>query len=210
MPKPRRSRTVRPPARAAALPRHGGLAVPWITGWFDGRPYFGVNFPVRRIQAIKHRLCQFCRQPLGRRIGLVVRPADSAVGYVDEPGMHPECLDYAVAVCPMLNGSMDRYRTGPPAAVAGLLAVQASRAGQPAEAYEAWYITPSGYEIAYGPDGTVLGIRLDVPVLMKRPVRAAARPRLTREQALLLRQVLDLEAVRAVESLLDIPGDTPS
>ncbi|MET9081422.1 hypothetical protein ABZX77_05885, partial [Streptomyces sp. NPDC004237] len=102
MPKPRRSRAVRPPARAAALPRHGGLAVPWITGWFDGRPYFGVNFPLRRIQTIAHGLCQFCREPLGRRIGLVVRPADIAAGYVDEPGMHPECLDYAVAVCPML------------------------------------------------------------------------------------------------------------
>lgn len=193
MPKPRRSRMARPPARAAALPRHGGLAIPWITGWFDGRPYFGVNFPVRRIQAITHRLCQFCRQPLGRRIGLIVRPADSTVGYVDEPGMHPECLDYAVAVCPMLNGSMDRYRVSPPAAVAGLIAVQASRAGKPAEAYEAWYITPSGYEIAYGAGGTVLGIRLDVPVLMKRPVRQAARPRLTGEHAEMLRAVLDLE-----------------
>ncbi|MFJ8153921.1 cell envelope biogenesis protein OmpA [Streptomyces sp. NPDC094468] len=194
MPKPRRSRAVRPPARAAALPRHGGLAVPWITGWFDGRPYFGVNFPLRRIQCIKYRLCQFCREPLGRRIGLIVRPADIAVGYVDEPAMHPECHDYAVAVCPMLNGSLDHYRAAPPAAVAGLIAVQASRAGKPAEAYEAWYITPSGYEIAYGPDGAVLGIRLDVPVLMKRPVRAAARPRLTDEHAALLRQVLALES----------------
>jgi hypothetical protein len=180
MSKPRRSRTVRPPARAAALPRHGGLAVPWITGWFDGRPYFGVNFPLR--------------QPLGRRIGLVVRPADSAHGYVDEPGMHPECLDYAIAVCPMLNGAMNRYRAGPPAAVAGLLASTPARAGKPAEAYEAWYITPNGYEIAYVPGGTVLGIRLDVPVLMKKPVRAAARPRLTPEQAALLRAVLDLES----------------
>lgn len=193
MPKPRRSRAVRPPARAAALPRHGGLAVPWITGWLDGRPSFGINFPLRRIQCITHRACQLCRQPLGRRIGLVVRPADAGAGYVDEPGMHPECLDYAVAVCPMLNGSMDRYRTTLPAAVAALVAVQASRAGKPAEAYEAWYITPSGYEIAYGPDGAVLGIRLDVPVLMKRCVRAAARPRLTSEQSALLRQVLDLE-----------------
>ncbi|WP_416976684.1 cell envelope biogenesis protein OmpA [Streptomyces sp. T028] len=194
MPKPRRPRAVRPPARAAALPRHGGLTVPWITGWFDGRPYFGVNFPVRRVQAITYRLCQFCRQPLGRRIGLVVRPADSTAGYVDEPGMHPECLDYAVAVCPMLNSTMDRYRAKPPAAVAGLLASTPARAGKPAEAYEAWFITPNGYEIAYGPDGTVLGIRLDVPVLMKKPVRAAARPRLTDEHAALLRAVLDLES----------------
>lgn len=194
MPKPRRSRAVRPPARAAALPRHGGLTVPWITGWFDGRPYFGINFPLRRIQTITHGLCQFCRGPLGRRIGLIVRPADISAGYVDEPGMHPECLDYAVAVCPMLNGTLDHYRAAPPAAVASLIAVQASRAGKPAEAYEAWYITPSGYEIAYGPDGAVLGIRLDVPVLMKRPVRAAARPRLTDEHAALLRQVLDLES----------------
>ncbi|MFJ2004776.1 cell envelope biogenesis protein OmpA [Streptomyces chartreusis] len=194
MPKSRRSRTVKPPARAAALPRHGGLTVPWITGWFDGRPYFGVNFPIRRIQAITHRLCQFCRQPLGRRIGLVVRPADSAVGYVDEPGMHPECLDYAVAVCPLLNGAMDQYRSAPPSVVAGLLASTPARAGKLAEAYEAWFVTPSGYEVAYGPDMTVLGIRLDVPVLMKRPVRAAAQPRLTDEEAALLRQVLGLES----------------
>ncbi|MFC4506603.1 MULTISPECIES: hypothetical protein [Streptomyces] len=89
---------------------------------------------------------------------------------------------------------MDRYRPGPPAAVAGLIAVQASRAGQPAEGYEAWYITPSVYEIAYGQDGTMLGIRLDVPVLMKKPVRAAARPRLTDEHTALLRQVLELES----------------
>ncbi|MFF2094821.1 hypothetical protein [Streptomyces sp. NPDC058202] len=168
--------------------------MPWITGWFNGRPQFGVNFPVRRIQCITHRLCQFCRQPLGRRIGIVVRPADISAGYVDEPGMHPECLDYALAVCPMLNGAMDRYRSQPPAAVAHLVALQASRAGQPAEAYDAWFITPSGYEIAYGADGSVLGLSLDVPVLMKRPVRTAAQPRLTDEQAALLRQVLDLES----------------
>jgi hypothetical protein len=175
-------------------PRHAGMAVPWITGWSDGRPWFGVNFPLRRIQAVAHRLCQLCGQPLGRRIGLVVRPADSHVGYVDEPGMHPDCLDYAIAVCPMLNGAMDRYRPEPPSPVAHMIAVQPSRAGKPAEAYEAWYITPSGYEIAYGPDGTVLGIRLDVPVLMKKPVRAAARPRLTDEHAAQLRHVLDLES----------------
>ncbi len=108
--------------------------------------------------------------------------------------MHPECLDYAVAVCPMLNGAMDHYRSGPPATVAGLLASTPARAGKPAEAYEAWFITPSGYEIAYAADGMVLGIRLDVPVLMKRPVRAAAHPRLTDEHAALLRQVLALES----------------
>lgn len=213
MPKPRRTRPIRPPARAATLPRHGGLAVPWITGWFGGRPYFGVNFPLRRIQCVVHRLCQFCHQPLGRRIGLIVRPADISATYVDEPAMHPECLDYAVGVCPMLNGALDQYRAVPPAAVTSLIAVQASRAGKPAEAYEAWYITPSGYEIAYGTDGAVLGIRLDVPVLMKKPVRAAARPRLTREQTALLRQVLDLEAVNLVESLLtpqEAPHDQPS
>ncbi|MFJ6730030.1 hypothetical protein ACIQPQ_34535 [Streptomyces sp. NPDC091281] len=197
MPQARRSRAVRPPARAAALPRHGGLTVPWITGWFDGRPYFGVNFPVRRVQCVVHRLCQFCRQPLGRRIGLVVRPADLAVGYVDEPGMHPACLDYAVAVCPMLNGTMDRYRAAPPAAVARLVALTASRAGLPAEAYDAWYITPSGYHVAYGPDGSVLGIRLDTPVLLKKPLRAAARPRLTEEHAARQRAVIDLEQLPA-------------
>lgn len=200
MPKSRR-RPVRPPARAAALPRHGGLAVPWITGWFEGRPYFGINFPLRRIQAITQRRCQFCRHPLGRRIGLIVRPADIGVGYVDEPGMHQECLEYSVAVCPMLNGTLDHYRTRPPAAVAGLLGASSSRAGQLAEAYEAWYITPSGYDIAYGPDGTVLGIRLDVPVLMKKPVRAAARPRLTDEEAAVLRAVLDLEQLTAASTM---------
>ncbi|MYR59039.1 hypothetical protein GTY54_23290 [Streptomyces sp. SID625] len=131
--------------------------------------------------------------PLGRRIGLVVRPADIVVGYVDEPGMHPECLDYTVAVCPMLNGSLDHYRSTPAAALTGLIAANASRAGKPAEAYDAWFITPSGYEIAYGSDGAVHGISLHVPVLMKRRVRAAARPRLTDNQAALLGSLLGLE-----------------
>ncbi|MFK0172640.1 hypothetical protein ACIQU5_27970 [Streptomyces sp. NPDC090306] len=159
----------------------------------NGHPTFGINFPIRCIEAIKQRRCQFCWQPLGRRIGLVVRPADVTAGYVDEPGMHPECLDYSVAVCPMLNGSMQQYRTRPPAAAERVVSWTPERAGHAAEAFDAWYITPSGYEIAYGPTGRVLGISLaDVPVLMKKPIRAAAKPRLSDEDADQLRAVLDL------------------
>ncbi|MFJ6841385.1 cell envelope biogenesis protein OmpA [Streptomyces griseoluteus] len=188
----RRPRKPRPPARAKSRPRHGGLVVPWVTGWNGDRPAFGILFPLRRITAVTQRRCQLCGQQLGRRIGLVVRPRDIEAGYSSEPGMHPECLDYATTACPMLNGSLDSYRQQPPSAVAHLVTSASPRQGLAAEAYDAWYITPSGYEVAYDPGGEVLGISLDVPVLMKKPVRTAAAPRLTGKDAELLRAVLDL------------------
>jgi hypothetical protein len=180
------------PARCAGRPLHGGLVVPWITGWADGRPYLGVNFGIRRRQAITHRLCQIDGQPLGRRIGLLVRPADVEAGWVDEPGMHPECLDYSILACPMLTGALDTYRGRPPAGIAGLLAPDSPRHGHAADAYDAWFISPSGYQISYADDGTVRGLSLDVPVLMKRPVRAAARPRLSMQDEAALRFLVDL------------------
>lgn len=192
MPNPSRARKRHAPAHCAARPRRGGLVVPWITSWIDGRPYLGVNSPMRVRQALVMGLCQICGQQLGRRIGLLVRPADIEIGWTGEPGMHPDCLQYSTAVCPMLNGSVHEYRARPPAALVGLLAPNGEHGGYPADAFDAWFITPNGYQVAYTAERGVCGLSLDVPVLMKRPVRSAAPPRLTRQDEAALRALLRL------------------
>jgi hypothetical protein len=186
-----------PPATPpyADRPTAGGLVVPWITARVGDRPYFGSNDPFRIQRALVERLCQICGTPLGRRIHLLVRPADVEAGWTAEPGLHPECRALSVRTCPMLNGVLDRYRQGPPAALAHLSGQPGGpRAGARAEAWDDWWITPSGYRLRWDPDrpSRLLGLNLDVPVLRKSPVRTAAGPDL--EDLLdLARRALGLE-----------------
>jgi hypothetical protein len=91
----RRSAPPAPPPYADR-PTAGGLVVPWITARVGDRPYFGSNDPFRIQRALVERLCQICGTPLGRRIHLLVRPADVEAGWTAEPGLHPECRALSV------------------------------------------------------------------------------------------------------------------
>ncbi|MFJ6138898.1 cell envelope biogenesis protein OmpA [Kitasatospora sp. NPDC092286] len=184
------------PIRCAGRPTLGGLVVPWITLHAGGRYLFGALDKDRRERALAERRCQVCGQSFDERICLAVRPADIRVGYTGEPGMHPECLAYSVRACPMLSGEATRYRATP--ASSGLPGVAEAghgpRAGRPADAFDAWWITPSSYRVKTDPEhaGQLLGVDLDVPVLRKRPIRPAVGPDLDSLLAL-ARQALGLE-----------------
>lgn len=188
------------PVRCAARPRRSGLVVPWISYAHGERVAFGSIDPIRRHQAFLTKLCQVCGQRLEERICLVVRPMDARVGYAPEPGLHPECLVMSKKQCPMLNGSAAAYRSSPlsrhpagrpctdPACSCPELASDDShqvRAGRPADAFEAWMIAAEHYRLTPDPDhrGAILGVDLRVPVLRVRPIREAAGPRLSREEA---------------------------
>ncbi|MFF8932264.1 cell envelope biogenesis protein OmpA [Streptomyces longwoodensis] len=179
------------PERCARRPLSGGLVVPYVTLIHDGHAAFGVLDADKAHAAFRRRLCQICGQPLDERCFLLVRPADAAEGRSPEPALHPECLPYAAAHCPMLNGTRTHYRRSPVLAShpAGRPCSEPScrclsgttdeghtaRSGSPADRYEAWMIHTRNYRLLSPPDRPDVpsGISLDVPVLRRRVLRAA-------------------------------------
>ncbi|ONK13256.1 cell envelope biogenesis protein OmpA [Streptomyces sp. MP131-18] len=200
------------PVRCAHRPTSGGLVVPAVSLVHNGHAVFGNLDAARVREAFRHRLCQICAQPLTERLYVIVRPADEANGRSVEPALHPECLRYAHAQCPVLNGSATHYRdrsvlaTHPAFRPCGDPTCpypdkvkpgkdEAARRGQLVERYEAWMIALEHYRLVPGKDNpsAPAGIALDVPVLRKRLLRQAALP--PEAEALLgqLRALLDLE-----------------
>ncbi|WP_199839321.1 cell envelope biogenesis protein OmpA [Streptomyces sp. NRRL F-5122] len=179
------------PHRCARRPLAGGLVVPWVSLIHDGHAAFGSLDADRARTAFLHRLCQIRGQPLNERCFLIVRPADVAQGCSPEPALHPECLPYAAAHCPMLNGTATHYRHRPVLAThpAGRPCTDPScpcpartpddghtaRSGSPADRYEAWMIHTRSYRLtgASGQADVPAGISLDVPILRRRVLRTA-------------------------------------
>ncbi|MGW7365413.1 cell envelope biogenesis protein OmpA [Streptomyces sp. NPDC054841] len=180
------------PQRCARRPLAGGLVVPWVSLIHDGHAAFGSLDAERSRTAFLRRLCQICGQPLDERCFLIVRPADAAQGHSPEPALHPECLPYAAAHCPMLNGTATHYRRSPVLAShpAGRPCTDpscpcpsgspdeghAARSGSPADRYEAWMIHTRNYRLVFPPDRPDVpsGISTSVPVLRRRVLRTAA------------------------------------
>ncbi|NEA20746.1 hypothetical protein [Streptomyces halstedii] len=96
----------------------------------------------------------------------------------------------------MLSGEATAYRATPASsALPGVAeAGHGPRAGRPADAFDAWWITPSSYRVKTDPENAsqLLGVDLDVPVVRKRPIRPAVVPDLESMLAL-ARQALGLE-----------------
>ncbi|MEJ8654960.1 cell envelope biogenesis protein OmpA [Streptomyces sp. MS1.AVA.4] len=199
------------PQRCARRPLAGGLVVPWVSLIHGGHAAFGSLDAGRARTAFLRRLCQICGQPLNERCFLIVRPADVAQGVSSPPALHPECLPYAAAHCPMLNGTATHYRRSPVLAShpAGRPCTDPScpcpsrspdeghtaRSGQPADRYEAWMIAAQHYQLVPRQDapGDPAGIDLDVPILRKRALREAVLPADHAALLDLLRTALDLE-----------------
>lgn len=195
------------PQRCARRPLAGGLVVPWVSLIHGGHAAFGSLDADRALTAFLHRLCQICGQHLDERCFLIVRPADAAQGCSPEPALHPECLPYAAAHCPMLNGTATHYRQRPvlashpagrpctdPSCPCPSLSPDeghAARSGSPADRYEAWMIHTRNYRLVFPPDrpDAAAGISLDVPVLRSRVLRTA---HLTAEQERLMGLVRSL------------------
>ncbi|WP_307813641.1 cell envelope biogenesis protein OmpA [Streptomyces sp. N35] len=179
------------PERCAHRPRAGGLVVPYVTLIHNGHAAFGTLDADKTRRAFTQRLCQICEQPLNERCFLIVRPADVTEGCSPEPALHPECLPYTAAHCPMLNGTARHYRASPVLAhhPAGRPCTDpacpcpartpdgghTARSGRPADRYEAWMIHTSTYQLVHRPDRPDMpsGIRLDVPILRRRVLRTA-------------------------------------
>ncbi|MDN3029437.1 cell envelope biogenesis protein OmpA [Streptomyces sp. S.PB5] len=122
----------------------------------------------------------------------MVRPADVLKGSSPEPALHPECLPYTAAHCPMLNGTATHYRRSPvlashpagrpcadPACACPPRTTDEShtaRSGSLADRYEAWMIHTRNHHLVFAPERPDVpsGISLDVPVLRRRVLRTAA------------------------------------
>jgi hypothetical protein len=160
------------PLRLAGRPTMGGLVVPWISVQHrDGRAILGAIHGSRTDTCIRQRRCQTCGDPLGERIVLFARPRDIARGYIAEPALHPDCAAYSAKACPMINGSMTKYRTSPHKVdgkpcgepgcdCAGWISAddQKARSDQPAEPWFALWITPGDYRTAVNEHGKLVGI----------------------------------------------------
>lgn len=200
------------PQRCAHRPLAGGLVVPWVSLVHNGHAAFGSINTKRAIQAFLSRLCQICGQALDERCFLIVRPADMKAGYAPEPALHPECLPYAAAQCPMLNGVATRYRQHPilekhpagrpcadpacPCPGRSPGQDHSARSGRPADRYEAWMISSQEYRLAARADAPEIpaGISLAVPILRRRLLREAALPADAARLLELLHSALDLDA----------------
>ncbi|MEU9370429.1 hypothetical protein AB0D71_38335 [Streptomyces avermitilis] len=99
------------PQRCLRRPLSGGLVVPYVSLIHGGHATFGSLDAERARTAFVRRLCQICGERLEERCFLIVRPADVVRGISPEPALHPECLPYTAAHCPMLNGAVTHYRS---------------------------------------------------------------------------------------------------
>lgn len=200
------------PVRLADRPTVGGLVVPWISVQHrDGRAALGAVHGSRVDTCLMGRRCQTCGGLLGDRLVLFARPRDFARGYVAEPGMHPDCAAYSAKACPMVNGSMGRYRAsrhnveGKPCGEQGCDCPgwvsadnQDARLAGGAEAWFAVWLRLSDYGLATDEKGALLGIAVtQVKPLKVRPLNDQAREQERMLSALLAgRELLGLEAAR--------------
>lgn len=194
------------PERCRHRPLSGGLVVPYVSLIHGGHAVFGTLDANRARIAFLRHLCQICRQPLDERCYLIVRPADIPRSVAPEPALHPECLPYTAASCPMLNGTATHYRatavlvnhpagrpcTDPscPYPARSPDDGHTARSGRRADRYEAWMIDTRNYRLVFPPDSDALpGISIKVPILRKRLLRRAA---LTPEEQRFMSLVDDL------------------
>ena len=103
-----------------------GLPVPEMVEWVDGKPDFRRIDRAKLIKAVNYRLCGIC----GRRLGLtcywVGGPLCQRNHYFTDPGMHRECAEESIRLCPFLGGKRVDYRGDLPES-----GVQPSQEGRP-------------------------------------------------------------------------------
>tara|TARA_R110001592_G_scaffold47952_2_gene151505 strand:- start:508 stop:1020 length:513 start_codon:yes stop_codon:yes gene_type:complete len=94
---------VSPPERIQALPKEGrGYPVPFFAAVIKGKPDFRVLDEDKWLKAVQGRLCSVCGAGLGKQVAFVGGPRSMASGFFTDAGMHPECAEYALQVCPYL------------------------------------------------------------------------------------------------------------
>jgi hypothetical protein len=99
------------PALCEKRPVYQGRLVPFSVKWFDGVPDFKVVDPAAVERCIHERLCGVCGTVIGARVTFVGGPASIANRLFTDPGMHRACAEYAMSVCPFLNGDIRQMAT---------------------------------------------------------------------------------------------------
>lgn len=107
--------TVPIPARLEARPRQGGLVVPWISVQLaDGTYDFGNVHNTRASLCFTQSRCQLDGERItGVPMVFFVSEPNLDGMTTQEPPVHPECAAYSRRACPMVAGSMKRYRRTP-------------------------------------------------------------------------------------------------
>jgi hypothetical protein len=105
------------PARIKRLPvSPRGYPVPFFVAFIDGVPDFRVIGPGKIVDAVKHKKCWVCGEPLGRTFAMSLGPMCAVSRTISEPPSHRECAVYAAIACPFLsNPRMRRNETAIPA-----------------------------------------------------------------------------------------------
>lgn len=92
---------------------HRGYPVPWFVTVKDddGRWDFRIVDPTRKVDAVRHRRCWLCGEPLGVHGAFVIGPMCAINRTTAEPPVHLDCARYAVAACPFLARPRAQRRT---------------------------------------------------------------------------------------------------
>jgi len=92
------------PARLRHLPVDArGYPVPWFVAWRDGIPEFRAMDARKFRDAVTHRLCWVCGQPLGRWLAFPIGAMCVITRTISEPPSHRECAEWSIRNCPFLN-----------------------------------------------------------------------------------------------------------
>jgi hypothetical protein len=95
---------VEEPQALRERPHVGRFPVPVVTAVIDGIPDFKVHDEVARARCGALRLCQLCGKGLGRKIAFVGTEYSIERRTFGEPPAHPDCMAFALDVCPWLSG----------------------------------------------------------------------------------------------------------
>lgn len=96
------------PWRLRHRPVERGMPLPWFVASDD----FRVADGRKMIEAIKHRLCWICGQPLGAKLAFCIGPMCSINRTISEPPGHRECAEFSMLACPFLNHREKQRRAG--------------------------------------------------------------------------------------------------
>lgn len=100
------------PERVRKLPLESrGYPIPWFACTLDdGTRDIRVADNVKRVLAVKRRLCWICGEQLGQFLAFVIGPMCAVNRNTAEPPSHRECAEFAVQACPFMLHPKADYR----------------------------------------------------------------------------------------------------
>lgn len=112
------------PEKLLERPRFNGRLVPFMAESSDGEHggeggvvVWGKADPVRWSDCVQKKLCGMCGKPLDYWIAFIGGPESARSRAFLDPGMHVECAEYALDVCPWMiggDGAAERTLAVPP------------------------------------------------------------------------------------------------